>query len=148
MTDFLTSVISIDEMIPAVSQGAIGIQCREDDEKALKYIAALNDPDTKACVDCERAFLAALDGNCRTPIAGQAVIEDGEIKFKGLLAKEDGSEIVRAESSGPVADAVKIGTEAGEKLKAESPHLIEAFQLSGEEQMLVAPVKAKEAAKA
>ena len=143
MTEFLTSVLEMDEMLPAVSQGAIGIQCRDDDEKSLKYLAGLNHPDTKTCVDCERAFLAALDGNCRTPIAGQAVLEGGVLKFKGLLAKDDGTEIVRVEREGRPEDAVAIGTEAGATLKAEAPHLVDAFQLSGEEQMLVAPVKAK-----
>ena len=58
----------------AVAQGAIGIQCREGDEKILRFLDALNDPDTKVAVDCERAFLAALDGNCRTPIAGQLLL--------------------------------------------------------------------------
>jgi len=146
MTEFLTSVLSMDEMLPAVSQGAIGIQCRDDDEKSLKYINALNCEETHTCVNCERAFLAALDGNCRTPIAGQAIIEDGVLKFKGLLAKEDGSEIFRIESEGSPADAVKIGTEAGASLKAQAPHLVDAFNLSPEEQMLTAPVKAKQAA--
>jgi hydroxymethylbilane synthase len=145
MTEFLTSVLDMEEMLPAVSQGAIGIQCREDDEKALKYLAGLNHPETQTCVNCERAFLAALDGNCRTPIAGQAVIKDGVLHFNGLLAMEDGSELVRTEASGDPKDAVKIGNDAGEKLKAQVPHLIAAFQLSAEEQMLTAPVKAKPA---
>ena len=143
MTEFLTSVLSWEEMLPAVSQGAIGIQCREDDAKSLKYLAVLNHPPTKSCVDCERAFLAALDGNCRTPIAGQAWIEGDKLKFRGLLMKEDGSEVHEARGEGSVADAVKIGHDAGAKLKAEAPHLVDAFQLSAEEKMLKAPVKAK-----
>merc|ERR1719379_844469 len=77
MDEHITKVLEFDTMLPAVAQGAIGIQCREGDEKMLRYLAALNDPDTKVCVDCERAFLAALDGNCRTPIAGQAKLIDG-----------------------------------------------------------------------
>ena len=63
--------LSWDDMLPAVSQGAIGIQCRSDDARALKYLAALNHEPTKLAVDCERAFLEVLDGNCRTPIAGE-----------------------------------------------------------------------------
>lgn len=143
MTEFLTSVLDMEEMLPAVSQGAIGIQCRDDDTTSLKYLAGLNHPETKTCVDCERAFLAALDGNCRTPIAGQAVIEDGVLKFAGLLAREDGTELLRISREGKPEDAVKIGTDAGAALKEQAPHLVEAFQLSGEEQMLVAPVNAK-----
>ena len=113
-----TSVLEWDEMLPAVAQGAIGIQCRGDDERSLKYIEALNHADTKSCVDCERAFLAALDGNCKTPIAGQARIVNGEMLFRGLIAMPDGSELYETSSSGKVEDAVEIGTKAGEELKA------------------------------
>lgn len=119
MDDCATAVLDWDEMLPAVAQGAIGIQCRSDDERSLKYIEALNHPETKACVDCERAFLEALDGNCKTPIAGQARIIDGKIKFKGLIAMPDGSQKFEIESEGEVADAAKIGHEAGAKIKAD-----------------------------
>lgn len=115
-----TSVLDWDEMLPAVAQGAIGIQCRDDDERSLKYIGALNHPETKACVDCERAFLEALDGNCKTPIAGQARIVDGRIQFRGLIAMPDGSLKYETTSEGAVEDAKKIGFEAGKKLKAEA----------------------------
>ena len=112
-----TSVLDWDEMLPAVAQGAIGIQCRDDDERSLKYLAALNHPDTKACVDCERAFLEALDGNCKTPIAGQARIIDGKIVFRGLIAMPDGSLKYETSAEGAVEDAKKIGFEAGKELK-------------------------------
>jgi hydroxymethylbilane synthase len=115
-----TSVLDWEEMLPAVAQGAIGIQCRDDDELSMKYIDALNHPDTKVCVDCERAFLEALDGNCKTPIAGQARVVDGKIKFRGLIAMPDGSQKFVTESEGEIADAKKIGLEAGQKLKAEA----------------------------
>lgn len=120
MDDCATSVLEWDEMLPAVAQGAIGIQCRSDDEKSLKYIDALNHPDTKACVDCERSFLEALDGNCKTPIGGQARIIDGKIIFRGLIAMPDGSLKYETEMEGAIEDAKKIGKEAGEKLKAEA----------------------------
>jgi len=120
MDDCATAVLDWDEMLPAVAQGAIGIQCRSDDERSLKYITALSDPDTKACVDCERAFLEALDGNCKTPIAGQARIVDGKIQFRGLIAMPDGSLKYETESEGAVEDATEIGRKAGEKLKAEA----------------------------
>ena len=108
------------EMLPAVAQGAIGIQCRDDDERALRYIDALNHEETFTCVSCERAFLAALDGNCKTPIAGQAQIIDGELRFQGLVASVDGSQIYRSSKVGAPADAEKIGREAGEEIKAEA----------------------------
>ena len=112
-----TSVLDWDEMLPAVAQGAIGIQCRDDDERAIRYIDALNHPETKACVDCERAFLEALDGNCKTPIAGQARIIDGKIKFRGLIAMPDGTNKYEIESEGAVEDCKDIGRKAGEELK-------------------------------
>ena len=93
-----TTVLDWDEMLPAVAQGAIGIQCRDDDERSLKYLEKLNHADTKAAVDCERAFLEALDGNCKTPIAGQARIVDGKILFRGLIAMPDGSLVYKTES--------------------------------------------------
>jgi len=112
-----TSVLEWDEMLPAVAQGAIGIQCRSDDERSLKYIGALNHAETKACVDCERAFLEALDGNCKTPIAGQARIVDGKILFRGLIAMPDGSLKYETTSEGPVEAAKDIGFKAGQELK-------------------------------
>jgi hydroxymethylbilane synthase len=125
MTECVTSVISMEEMLPAVGQGAIGVQCRSDDNRALQYIQALNHENTKMCVDCERAFLATLDGNCRTPIAGQAIIDEhGVMCFKGILAKHDGSEIYETSEHGPPSDAVAIGKRAGEVLKARAPHLV------------------------
>jgi len=116
-----TSVLDWDEMLPAVAQGAIGIQCRSDDERSLKYLAALNHADTLACVECERAFLEALDGNCKTPIAGQArIVSDNTIEFRGLIAMPDGSQKFEVTSSGPVEDGKEIGRKAGENLKAQA----------------------------
>lgn len=117
MDECATAVLDWDEMLPAVAQGAIGIQCRTDDEKSLKYLAALNDPDTKACVDCERAFLEVLDGNCKTPIAGQARLVDGQIDFKGMVALPDGSKKFDIEAGGEIQHAVEIGKMAGKNLR-------------------------------
>eukprot|EP00619_Florenciella_sp_RCC1007_P010014 CAMPEP_0205929058 /NCGR_PEP_ID=MMETSP1325-20131115/25088_1 /ASSEMBLY_ACC=CAM_ASM_000708 /TAXON_ID=236786 /ORGANISM="Florenciella sp., Strain RCC1007" /LENGTH=395 /DNA_ID=CAMNT_0053298217 /DNA_START=29 /DNA_END=1213 /DNA_ORIENTATION=- len=139
MTEFVTKVLEWDEMLPAVAQGAIGIQCREGDEKALKYIMALNCPDTKTCVDTERAFLAALDGNCRTPIAAQAKIEDGVLKFRGLIAKEDGTQLEETTRECDPKDGVRIGTEAGEELKERAPHLVELLNQEVSDAKLEAP---------
>ena len=118
MADCATSVLDWDEMLPAVAQGAIGIQCRTDDKRALAYIDALNHVDTHVCVNCERAFLEALDGNCKTPIAGQARIVDGMIVFRGLIAMPDGSVKYETEATGPIDEAREIGRKAGEELKA------------------------------
>ncbi|CDF34733.1 unnamed protein product [Chondrus crispus] len=104
-------------MLPAVAQGAIGITCRDGDQAMLDFLAPLNHPETKTCVDCERSFLARLDGSCRTPIAGQACIEDGVLHFRGLVAKPDGSVVFETGKSGKPADALAIGTDAGTELK-------------------------------
>jgi len=120
MQDCATAVLDWDEMLPAVAQGAIGIQCRSDDERSLKLIDALNCMDTHVCVNCERSFLEALDGNCKTPIAGQARIVDGKIVFRGLIAMPDGSLKYETEATGEIADAVEIGRKAGEELKAQA----------------------------
>jgi len=127
MTEHITTVLEFDEMLPAVAQGAIGIQCREGDARIINYLAALNHEPTKVAVDCERAFLAALDGNCRTPIAGQARIVDGELLFQGLVAKPDGSVIYETSRAGRPEDAVKLGTEAGEELRAKCGSMEDFF---------------------
>jgi len=120
MADEATAVIEWDEMLPAVAQGAIGIQCRSDDERSLKYIDALNHKETFNNVACERAFLAALDGNCKTPIAAQAHVVDGRLHFRGLVALPDGSQIYRIEETCDIADAERLGKECGEKIKADA----------------------------
>jgi hydroxymethylbilane synthase len=112
-----SQTITWDDMLPAVAQGAIGIQCRSDDKKALEYLAKLNHGPTKTAVDCERSFLATLDGNCRTPIAGQAKIVDGKLHFKGLISKPNGKDMISVTKVGSIEDAVKIGKEAGEEIK-------------------------------
>uniref|UniRef100_A0A061QUX9 Porphobilinogen deaminase, chloroplastic n=1 Tax=Tetraselmis sp. GSL018 TaxID=582737 RepID=A0A061QUX9_9CHLO len=121
MTDAITSILSEEEMLPAVSQGAIGIACRTGDEAAAQYLARLNDEPTRLAVVCERAFLMALDGSCRTPIAGHATIDNGVMSFSGLVGRTDGSKVLRTSREGPATEenAIRMGREAGEQLKAE-----------------------------
>jgi len=138
LTEHITTLLEWDEMLPATAQGAIGIQCREDDEKILKYLDALNCKETKTAVDCERAFLAALDGNCRTPIAGQAKLqEDGSLYFEGLIAKVDGTSILKTTRTGPPETAVEMGKSAGEELKKECGD--DALAYFGEHEILPEP---------
>ena len=120
MQDEATQVLEMDEMLPAVAQGAIAIQCRDDDARSLELLKKLNHQDTLTAVTCERAFLAALDGNCKTPIAGQAVLKDGRLHFKGLIAKPDGSGIIRVEETADPDDAERLGQHCGEKVKAQA----------------------------
>ncbi|EPS63046.1 hypothetical protein M569_11740, partial [Genlisea aurea] len=119
MTENVTSVLSIDDMLPAVAQGAIGIACRNDDEKMAKYLSSLNHEDTRLAVACERAFLEKLEGSCRTPIAGYAQRDaDGNCIFKALVASPDGAKVLETYREGPYAydDMVKMGVDAGEEL--------------------------------
>jgi hydroxymethylbilane synthase len=105
-------------------QGAIGIACRTDDNPMLQYLAGLNHEETRVAVECERAFLTALDGSCRTPIAGYAQKgADGQLHFRGLVATPDGTKIQETSRVGnfSLADAAIMGREAGEELKKNAP---------------------------
>ncbi|KAL0306131.1 UNVERIFIED_CONTAM: Porphobilinogen deaminase, chloroplastic [Sesamum radiatum] len=119
MTENVTCVLSIDDMLPAVAQGAIGIACRSDDEKMATYLASLNHEETRLAVACERAFLEKLEGSCRTPIAGYARRdEDGNCILKALVASPDGSQVLETTRRGPYAfdDMMNMGVDAGEEL--------------------------------
>jgi len=120
MEEHVTKIMEWDEMLPAISQGAISFQCRSDDERVLKYMEALNHENTFQAVTCERAFLAALDGNCKTPIAGQAKVEDGKIRFRGLVSSPDGKQMFRIERDGDASDAVALGRGAGQEVRKEA----------------------------
>ena len=107
-----------DEMLPAVGQGAVCIECRVDDARTVGWLAAINHAPTETCVTAEHAMLAVLDGSCRTPIAGHAVFDqDGALYLRGLIAKPDGSDLLATTRSGPASDAEAMGHEAGEELK-------------------------------
>lgn len=86
MTKYATHVLPEEDMLPAISQGAIGIACRTGDKKMEEFLAALNHMDTHIAVNCERSFLTALGGSCRTPIAGYAMKnKEGKLFFRGLV---------------------------------------------------------------
>ena len=118
LTGHVTSVLPTDEMLPAVAQGAIGISCRSDDAKTRNLLQALNDDSTATAVACERAFLAQLDGSCRTPIAGLAEIADGALRFRGLVLNPEGTAWHEIEQRGAPEDAVSIGASSGRELLA------------------------------
>jgi hydroxymethylbilane synthase len=120
LADAAATVFELDEFLPAVGQGAIGIETRVDDADTRSLLALINDPDTATALAAERAFLAALDGSCRTPIAGHATIAAGRVKFRGLIVKPDGSEAFETTRTGAVSDAERLGTEAGRELKGKA----------------------------
>jgi hydroxymethylbilane synthase len=112
-----TSIFPINEFLPAAGQGAIGIEIRADDAKTRVLVAAVNDIDTATALAAERAFLAVLDGTCRTPIAGYARVSGNLVRFLGLIATPDGSEVLEVLREGPRGDAAALGTDAGHELK-------------------------------
>ena len=120
----ITSLVPIDVMLPAVAQGCIGIETRADDSKTRELLAAINHEASAVAVNCERAFLAALDGSCRTPLAGHAVIDNGVLKFRGHALTLDGVHCFETTRQGAPADAERLGAEAGEQVKAEGGSLI------------------------
>jgi hydroxymethylbilane synthase len=115
--DAATAILSTDEFLPAVGQGIIALEARTDDARTRALLDAVNDRDGATALACERAFLAVLDGSCRTPIAGYATVRAGALAFRGLIARPDGSEVVEAARAGQVADAVALGADAGSELK-------------------------------
>ena len=116
LADRITAVVPTEVMLPAVAQGAIGIETRIDDAVTAARLAPLNHADTATCVTVERAFLAALDGSCRTPIAALAVL-DGELRFQGQILTPDGGRSFEVERRGAAGDAVALGRDAGDELR-------------------------------
>lgn len=104
--------------LPAVGQGALGIECREDDYELFALLAQLEDTPTRVCVEAERGFLAGLEGGCQVPIAGHArLLDDDTLRLEGLVAEVDGSRILRAQKQGHTSQARQWGLElAGELL--------------------------------
>ena len=113
-----TAFLDVDEFIPAVGQGAIGIETRADDAATRMLVAAIGDGDTATALAAERAFLAVLDGSCRTPIGGHARVSNGAVRFRGIVAKPDGSAAFDVSRDGRSAQAAAIGADAGRELKA------------------------------
>jgi hydroxymethylbilane synthase len=113
-----TAVLDVDAFLPAVGQGAIGIEVREADSRTRDLLARINHPDTLTALGAERAFLTVLDGSCRTPIAGHARIAAGTVSFRGLILRPDGSEAHETARAGAAADAAKLGADAARELKS------------------------------
>jgi hydroxymethylbilane synthase len=113
-----TEILPREVMLPAVGQGALAIECRAANERVRQFVAPLHDPICAACVDAERAMLAALDGSCRTPIAGFAEVDGDRLTIEGLLLNEDGSKEIRGRFEGGIDDGVKLGAELGKDLRS------------------------------
>ncbi len=115
------SAIAPEEMLPAVAQGAIGIERRADDARMTDLLAAIHDGPTGLRIAAERGFLARLDGSCETPIAGLAVIEGGQLWLRGEILRPDGSDVISGQMRGSLADGPELGRDLADALLMQAP---------------------------
>lgn len=120
----IRSYLAVEESLPAVGQGAICIECREDDAQTNRLLAGLEHPATRICVSAERAFNARLEGGCQVPIGGYAELDDGTLRLRGLVGDPDGSRIVHGETRGPAARAEALGEALAQDLLARGARAI------------------------
>lgn len=120
-TEVARSAIAPEEMLPAVAQGAIGVERRSQDTRVAALLEPIHDLATGHRLAAERAFLATLDGSCETPIAGLAVLEGGTLWLRGEILRPDGSEALRAEARAPLAEAAALGADLARGLLAQAP---------------------------
>ncbi|AXC50444.1 hydroxymethylbilane synthase [Paracoccus suum] len=122
MSAVATQAVPPSEMLPAVAQGAIGVERRASDDQIAALLSAINDPASATRVTAERAFLRRLDGSCQTPIAGLAEIAaDGTLHLRGEILRPDGSAVLRGERRGPGSDAARMGDDLAAELLATAP---------------------------
>ena len=119
MEQRITESLDPSVSLPAIGQGAIGIECRADDEKINTYLRELNDEETTIRLRAERAMNARLNGGCQVPIAGYAELKDGQINMRGLVGSPDGACLYRAEAQGATEQAERIGYAIAEDLLAQ-----------------------------
>jgi len=116
MEERIKSFIEPEQSLPAVGQGAVGIECRLDDERLIKLLEPLNHKDTADRVRCERAMNIRLEGGCQVPIGSYSILEGDEIWLRALVGEPDGSKVVRGEMRGHRDDAEKMGVQLAEQL--------------------------------
>lgn len=116
MADKITRVIPVEEMLPAPAQGAIGIEIRSADSAARALVAKIHDETTGIAIAAERAFLACLDGSCRTPIAALATVSAGKLSMKGMILTPDGARVYETSREGAASDAEALGKDAADEL--------------------------------
>ena len=124
--DVATAAISPEEMLPAVAQGAIGIERRVEDDRAAEMLASIHDTPTGQRLAAERAFLEALDGSCETPIAGLAELDGDQLRLRGEVLRPDGSESLKDERIASISDGADLGREmAADLLAAAGPNFFD-----------------------
>ncbi|MCF6445817.1 hydroxymethylbilane synthase [Nereida sp. MMG025] len=120
MTEVPRTAIEVEAMLPAVAQGCIGIEQRIGDDMASHMLEAIHDTESGQRLAAERAFLAALDGSCETPIGGLATLEGGTLRLRGEILRPDGSEVLSDEGTCAIEDGAAFGTAMAEKLRAQA----------------------------
>ena len=121
MDEVKRTPISENDLLPAVAQGAIGIERRADDSRTAEMLEAIHDGPTGMRLAAERAYLAALDGSCETPIAGLAELDGGQIRLRGEILRPDGSEMLDDHGSAPIEDGAALGHEVAARLLERAP---------------------------
>jgi hydroxymethylbilane synthase len=125
----ITQYFEPQDSVPAVGQGIIGIECRDDDTTNIEFVRALNDAKAWQCCAAERAFAHRLEGSCQSPIAGFATLQGDRLELHGVIGSPDGREMYRGSNSGAVTDAERIGvTLAGKLLKDGAEQLLERLR--------------------
>ncbi len=114
--DRATQVLSADEMVPAIGQGALGIEIRADDSELQETLESLRDSDTESCVQAERAFLRRLGGGCQVPLAAHATLKQERLRLVGVIVSTDSVQAVRGAEEGPEAEAETIGARLAKRL--------------------------------
>lgn len=128
----ITQVFTADEIIPAVGQGALAIECRADDVEMLDMLSLIDDEPTRLAVEGERSFLNQLNGNCQVPMGVHGTIEKGQLTLKALIASTDGKTVYEGELSGPATKSVMLGKNLAKALYEEGgKHIIEALVKEG-----------------
>ena len=112
----ITAKLAPEQSLPAIGQGAVGIECRCDDEEINALVAALHHAETASCVRAERALNQRMNGGCQVPIAGYAMLESGHLWLRGLVGEPDGSRILRGEVEGATDEAEEMGIGLAERL--------------------------------
>lgn len=126
--DVVAATLEPEDFLPAVAQGIVAVEWREDREDLGPIVATLVDPATQRCADAERAVLFELDGSCRTPIAGYAVYDHGDLWLRGLVLAPDGSAVFSGTRRGSAHDADRLGRDLGQELRARAGHVLLALR--------------------
>jgi hydroxymethylbilane synthase len=128
--DRIAEYLPVEFMCPAVGQGCLAIQTRDEDAEPTRVCAKLDDGDTRACVTAERAVLEKLGGGCQVPVGVHARLTNGELHIRGIVISPDAKRMIALETSGAVQDATRMGTELGEELlgKGGAEILAEVYQ--------------------